>query len=89
MMVSLAPKAKLIELNLLKFNSYNGQFENVDLGQCNRIFYHIKISKIAKFGWQMLKNTENIASQSLRILYIFILRTEKVTTFEAKLERKW
>ena len=29
------------------------------------------------------------ASQSLRILYIFILRTEKVTTFEAKLERKW
>ena len=32
---------------------------------------------------------ENIASRSLRILYIFILRTGKVTTFEAKLERKW
>ena len=48
----------------------------------------LKISIIAKFGLQMLKNTENIASRNLRILYIFILRTEKVATFEAKLKRK-
>ena len=31
----------------------------------------------------MLKYTEKIASLSLPILYIFILRTGKVTTFEA------
>ena len=67
---------------------------DVDLGKENKVFYHsskehLKISKIAKLGLQMLKNTKNIGSQSLRILYIFILRTVKVTTFEAKLERKW
>ena len=67
---------------------------NVDLGKQNKIFYHsskehLKIRKITKFGLQMLKNTENIASQSLRILYIFILRMEKVTTFVLILPQKW
>ena len=67
---------------------------NVDLGKENKIFYHsskkhLKMSKIAKFGWQMLKNTENIASRILRILYIFILRTEKVTIFVLILPQKW
>ena len=38
---------------------------NVDLGNYNKIVYHsskehLKISKIAKFGYQMLKITENI-----------------------------
>ena len=45
------------------------------------------MSKIAKFGLQMFKNTENIASRSLRILYI--LRTEKVTIFVLILPQKW
>ena len=43
---------------------------NVDLGKWNKIFYHsskghLKISQIAMFGLQTLKNTENIASRSL------------------------
>ena len=42
------------------------------------------MNKIAKFAGQMLQNKENIASRSLRILYIFILRTEKVTTFSVR-----
>ena len=37
----------------------------------------------------MLLNTENIALQSLRILYIFVLRGEKVTIFAAILAQKW
>jgi hypothetical protein len=32
---------------------------------------HTKISKIAKFGCEMLQNAENIALQSLQILYTF------------------
>ena len=35
----------------------------------------------------MLKNTENIALQSLQILYTFVLGAEKVTIFELKLPR--
>jgi hypothetical protein len=34
------------------------------------------MSKIAKFGCEMLENTENIALQSLKILYTFVLRAE-------------
>ena len=32
--------------------------------------------KIAKFGWEMLYNTENIALRSLQNLYIFVLRAD-------------
>ena len=37
----------------------------------------------------MLQNTENIASLSFQILYIFVLRAEKVTNFGLGLPRKW
>ena len=37
----------------------------------------------------MLLNTENIALQSLPILYIFVLRGEKVTIFAAISAQKW
>ena len=37
----------------------------------------------------MLQNKENIPREVLRILYIFILRREKVTTFEAKFAQEW
>ena len=45
---------------------------NFNLCKINKIFYHsvkehVKISRIAKFGCEMLKIEENIASQSLRI----------------------
>ena len=33
---------------------------------------HLKISKITKFGLQMFKNTENIASQVCEFVYICI-----------------
>ena len=36
----------------------------------------------------MLQNTESVALQSFQILYIFVLRAEKVTIFELKLPRK-
>ena len=44
-----------------------------DLGKENKIYHqsskeHLKISTTAKFGWQLLENTENIASRSLQIL---------------------
>ena len=45
-----------------------------------------KVGRIAKFGGEM---TENIAMRSLQILYIFVLRAEKVTIFELKSPRKW
>ena len=67
---------------------------NLDPGKENKIYHHhsskehVKISRIAKFGWQMLKNTENIASRSLRILYIFILRTEKSYHFRSNFASK-
>ena len=44
---------------------------------------------MAKFDGEMLQNTENIALRILQILYIFVLRAEKVTIFELKLSRKW
>ena len=40
---------------------------------------HTKISKITKFG--NVKNEENIALQSLQILYTFVLRAENATIF--------
>ena len=45
---------------------------NFNLCKINKIFYHsvkehLKISRIAKFGCEMLKIEENIASPSLRI----------------------
>ena len=43
---------------------------------------------MAKFGGEMLQNTESVALQSFQILYIFVLRVEKVTIFELKLPRK-
>ena len=53
----------------------------------NRIYYHswkehLKISKIVKFGGKILQMTENLTLRNLRILYIFVLRAEKSTTFE-------
>jgi hypothetical protein len=39
------------------------------------------MSKIAKFGREMLLNAENIALQSLKILYTFVLRAEIATIF--------
>ena len=32
----------------------------------------------------MLWNVENVAAQSLQVLYIFVSRAEKITTFEPK-----
>ena len=49
----------------------------------------LEISKIAKFGLQTSKNMENIDWRSLRILYIFISRTEKVIIFVLILPQKW
>jgi hypothetical protein len=37
----------------------------------------------------MLLNAENIALQSLQILYTFVLRAEIPTTFLPHLGRKW
>ena len=45
---------------------------------------HIKNSKIAKFGREMLKDAENMASQILPILYTFVLQAEICTTFTPK-----
>ena len=66
----------------------------VNLGKTNEIPHysqkeHPKISRIAKFGGEMLQNTENTAPRSLQILYIPALRDEKVTIFELKLWQKW
>jgi hypothetical protein len=43
------------------------------------------MSKIAKFGCEMLWNAENIALQSSQILYTFVLRAEIATTFGPKM----
>ena len=61
---------------------------NFNLGKKNEIYHHsqnehLRISKITKFGRAMLQNEENIAVR-LQILCIFVLRTEKITTFEPK-----
>ena len=46
----------------------------------------MKISKIAKFGYEMLyENTEDIALRSLHIFSMFVLRAEIVTIFEPKM----
>ena len=45
---------------------------------------HIKNSKSAKFGREMLKNGENIALQNLPILYTFVCGAEIRTTFGVK-----
>ena len=34
---------------------------------------HSKISKITKFGYEMQQSVENLASQSLQILYTFFV----------------
>ena len=49
----------------------------------NEIFYysqkdHPEISRSAKFRGEMLWNTENLVTRSLQILYIFVLRGEKL-----------
>ena len=48
---------------------------------------HIKNSKTAKFGREMLKKAENMALQNLPILYTFVLRAEICTTFHTF--QKW
>jgi hypothetical protein len=45
---------------------------------------HPKISKIAKFGCEMLQNTKNIALWNFQILSILVLRAGKFTTFGSK-----
>ncbi len=45
---------------------------------------HLKISKITKLSREMLQNDENIPVRSSQILYIFVLRVEKITTSEPK-----
>ena len=65
-----------------------------DLGKLNKIFYYSqkedpKVSRIAEFGGEMLYNTENMGLLNLQILYLFVLRAEKVTIFVAILAKKW
>ena len=55
---------------------YGQNFERSGKIHDHSIEEHPKIRKIAKFGREMLQNEENIALQSLRILYTFVLRTE-------------
>jgi hypothetical protein len=43
------------------------------------------MSKIAKFGGEMLQNSENIALQGSHILYTLVLRAEIATTFGPKM----
>ena len=55
----------------------------------NKIYHyswkdHIKNSNSAKFGREMLKNSENIALQNLPILYTFLLRAQICTTLKPK-----
>ena len=62
---------------------------NFDRGLKNKIFHHslrghLKITKTARFGYEMLLNTENRAPRSLHDLYFFILRAE-VTIFTTKI----
>ena len=47
------------------------------------------IRRLVELQNLLVENTENIALQSLQILYVFVLRAEKVTIFELKLPRKW
>ncbi len=42
------------------------------------------MSKITKFGREMLENKENIAVRSWQILYVFVLGAEVLTTFGSK-----
>ena len=48
---------------------------------------HIKNSKSAKFGREMMKNAENIALQNLPFLYTFVLQAEICTTLTPKVVR--
>ena len=61
-----------------------------DLGKKNKIFYYSTVRKsisilslIAKFGGEMLSNTENIVKWSFHILCIFVLRGGQVAIFLA------
>ena len=61
---------------------------NFDLGKKNKIYHHswkehLGISKIAKFGFEMFSNAENIALQSLQILYIYLYKAQKSVTILA------
>ena len=60
-----------------------------NLAKTNKIFYyslkeHPKISRIAKFGGEMLENMENMASQICKFVYICITR-EKSYHFSAEI----
>jgi hypothetical protein len=62
---------------------------NSDLDKKNEIHYHswkehLKMSKIAKFGCELLWNEENIALWSLKILYIFGITRGKNNHFWAE-----
>jgi hypothetical protein len=47
------------------------------------------MSKIAKFGCEMLSNVENMALQSLQILYTLVLRAEIATIFGPNVGRNF
>ena len=46
---------------------------------------HGRISKIAKFGGEILRTVWNTASKSLQIFYMIVLRAEMVTIFQPEL----
>ena len=50
------------------------------------LLFPFKISKVAKFGREMLLNAENVVLQSLQILYVkfFVLHAVKIAIFHDK-----
>ena len=63
---------------------------NFHVSKMNKINYygskeHLKVCIIAKFGREMLKIAENMASRNLPICYTFVLRAEICTTYTPKL----
>ena len=89
---SLTGNPFLLSLLYLCFCEWNGQFQcsvkfllrHEKQNPSPRLKEHIKNSKCAKFGREMLKNAENIILQNLPILYTFVLQAEIRTTFGVK-----
>ena len=55
----------------------------VELGRKDEIFYYSlkedpKVSRIAEHGGEYIYRKENIALRSLQVLYMFVLRAEKL-----------
>ena len=65
---------------------------NFDVRKNNKVYQrswkeNLKISKIAKFGFEMWQNTKNIALSYIG-LYIFVLWLDKAITPEQKMSGK-